>query len=71
LRHARNGLQHENGFAPSPLCEFRALVSARRLRDLKAAPEGVEIEAIEPVELTPRALRAAPLSSSVSNDDPQ
>ncbi|WP_205617524.1 DNA recombination protein RmuC [Pelomicrobium methylotrophicum] len=51
--------------------ETRVLVSARRLRDLKAAPEGVEIEAIEPVELTPRALRAAPLSSSVSNDDPQ
>ena len=35
----------------------RALVSARRLRDLKAAPEDGEIEAIEPVERTARALQ--------------
>jgi hypothetical protein len=59
LRHARNGLQHENGFALFPPYEFCAPASARRLRDLKAAPEGVEIEAIEPVERPPRALRAA------------
>jgi DNA recombination protein RmuC len=44
--------------------ETRVLVTARRLRDLKAAPEGVEIEAIEPVERTARALQALPLSSS-------
>jgi len=34
--------------------ETRLLVSARRLRGLKAAPEGVEIEAIEPIERTTR-----------------
>ncbi|HZP93100.1 MAG TPA: hypothetical protein VFB20_09480 [Burkholderiales bacterium] len=37
------------------------LVSARRLRDLKAAPEDVEIEAIEPVERTVRAPQATEL----------
>jgi len=41
--------------------ESRVLVSARKLRDLKAAPEDVEIEAIEPVERTARALQAAAL----------
>ncbi len=41
--------------------ETRVLVSARRLRDLKAAPEGVEIEAIEPIERAPRALQAPEL----------
>ncbi len=38
--------------------ETRVLVSARRLRELKAAPEGVEIEAIEPLERAPRGLQA-------------
>lgn len=38
--------------------ETRVLVSARRLRELKAAPEGVEIEAVEPVERAPRGLQA-------------
>ncbi|MGQ0752309.1 MAG: DNA recombination protein RmuC [Betaproteobacteria bacterium] len=42
--------------------ESRVLVSARRLRDLKAAPEDVEIEAIEPVERTTRALQAVELA---------
>jgi len=41
--------------------ESRVLVSARRLRDLKAAPEDVEIEAIEPVERTVRAPQATEL----------
>jgi DNA recombination protein RmuC len=45
--------------------ESRVLVSARRLRDLKAAPEGVEIEAIEPVERTTRALQVAEASVAV------
>lgn len=35
------------------------LVLARRLKDLKAAPEDVEIEAIEPVERVPRILQTA------------
>ena len=42
--------------------DSRVLVSARRLRELKAAPKGTEIETIEPVEHTARylaALRAA------------
>jgi len=39
--------------------ESRVLVSARRLRDLKAAPEGVELPAIEPVERTARTLQVA------------
>jgi len=41
------------------------LVSARRLRELKAAPEDVEIEAIEPIERTARGVHAAELSASV------
>ncbi|MGQ0525494.1 MAG: hypothetical protein ACT4P8_17745 [Betaproteobacteria bacterium] len=32
------------------------------MRDLKAAPEDVEIEAIEPVERTTRALQAVELA---------
>jgi DNA recombination protein RmuC len=39
--------------------ESRVLVSARRLRDLKAAPEGVELEPIEPVERATRALQSS------------
>ncbi len=42
--------------------ETRVLVSARRLRDLKAAPEGTTIEAIQPIDRTPRALQAPELS---------
>lgn len=42
--------------------ESRVLVSARRLRDLKAAPEDLEIETIEPVERTPRALQVQELA---------
>src|SRR5581483_4667795 len=39
--------------------ESRVLVSARRLRDLKAGSEDVEIETIEPVERTARVPQAA------------
>ncbi|MGH8256415.1 MAG: DNA recombination protein RmuC [Steroidobacteraceae bacterium] len=38
--------------------ESRVLVTARRFRDLKAAPEDTEIPAIEPVEVLPRGLQA-------------
>lgn len=38
--------------------ESRVLVSARRLRELKAGSETVDIEAIEPVERVPRGLQA-------------
>lgn len=47
--------------------ETRLLVSARRLRELKAAPEGVEIEAIEPIERTTRGAQAVELSSIQSD----
>lgn len=47
--------------------ESRVLVSARRLRDLKAAPEDVELEVIEPVERTVRGLQAVELAA-VSSD---
>jgi DNA recombination protein RmuC len=36
--------------------ETRVLVSARRFRDLKAVPDGREIEVLEPVETIPRTL---------------
>jgi DNA recombination protein RmuC len=49
--------------------ESRVLVSARRLRELKAAPEGAEIEAIEPIERAPRALQAGELSSMPSDEN--
>jgi DNA recombination protein RmuC len=39
--------------------EARVLVSARRLRDLKAAPDAVELEPIQPVERTTRPLQVA------------
>ena len=47
--------------------ESRVLVSARRLRDLKAAPEDTEIEVIEPIERTPRELQAPELLSMPSD----
>lgn len=42
--------------------ETHVLVAARRLSELKTAPEGVEIEAIEPVERTARALQVPQLA---------
>lgn len=48
--------------------ESRVLVSARRLRDLKAAPEDTEIETIEPVERTTRGLQSAALLSDPSSE---
>lgn len=38
--------------------ESRVLVTARRLHDLKAAPQDVEIDALEPVERAARTLQA-------------
>ncbi|MEW6682208.1 MAG: DNA recombination protein RmuC [Nitrospirota bacterium] len=49
--------------------ESRVLVSARRLRELKAAPEGTEIDAIEPIERTPRTLQAGELLSIPSDEN--
>jgi len=38
--------------------ESRVLVTARRFRDLKAAPEDTQIVALEPIEVLPRGLQA-------------
>jgi len=40
--------------------ESRVLVSARKLRELKAGADDVEIKAIDPLERTPRKLQAVP-----------
>jgi DNA recombination protein RmuC len=40
--------------------ETRVLVSARKLRDLKAGADDVEIKPIDPVDRTPRKLQAVP-----------
>ena len=47
--------------------ESRVLVSARRLRELKAAPDDLEIDALEQIDRTPRALQAADLVSQLSS----
>ena len=49
--------------------ESRVLVSARRLRELKAGAEGVEIEAIESVERAAQALQAPELSAIPSDEN--
>ncbi len=43
--------------------ETRVLVSARRFRDLASAPEGVDLETVEPLDHAARALQAAELTS--------
>lgn len=48
--------------------ESRVLVSARKLRDLKAGAEDVEIKSIEPVERTPRKLLAVPTLPKPGNE---
>jgi DNA recombination protein RmuC len=49
--------------------ESRVLVSARRLRELKAAPDGVEVEAIEPVERKARGLQAVELLGVAEDEE--
>jgi len=49
--------------------ESRVLVSARRLRDLKAAPEDVEIEGIEPVERVVKRLQVPEMASSLAAEE--
>lgn len=49
--------------------ESRVLVSARRLRDLKAAPEDMGIEAIGPMERTARTLQAVELALADSRGE--
>lgn len=51
--------------------ESRVLVSARRLRELKAGAEGVEIEVIEPVERMARGVQAPELSAAPSEGNEQ
>ncbi|SMH52739.1 DNA recombination protein RmuC [Azospirillum agricola] len=44
--------------------ESRVLVTARRFRDLHAAPEGAELPLLEPLDHSPRRLQAAELRAS-------
>lgn len=50
--------------------ESRVLVTARRLRELKAAPDEVEIQPLEPVEQATRALQAPELAAPVGEEAP-
>ena len=61
--HEQSPLARQSEDGPRP----RVHVLARRLRDLKVAPEDSEIEAIEPIERTARVLRAPELSSIQSD----
>ena len=45
--------------------EQRVLVTARKFRDLKVAPEGKEIRDLCPVELLPRELQAEEFIASI------
>ncbi|HEU4617856.1 MAG TPA: DNA recombination protein RmuC [Gammaproteobacteria bacterium] len=51
--------------------ESRVLVTARRLRELKAAPDAPEIETLDPIESRPRALKAPELSEGVAELEPE
>ena len=57
--HEQSLLAKQSEDGPRP----RVLVSARKLRDLKVAPEDGEIEAIEPIERTARVLQKPELSA--------
>ncbi|MBI2226324.1 MAG: hypothetical protein HYU44_15565 [Betaproteobacteria bacterium] len=48
--------------------ESRVLVSARRLRELEAAPEGIEIEVAAPIDHTTRVLLAPDLSQTPADE---
>ena len=48
--------------------ESRVLVSARRFKELGAAPASVAIEVVEPVEKTARALKVLDISTAASKD---
>jgi DNA recombination protein RmuC len=48
--------------------ESRVLVSARKFRDLKVAPEGKELREPVAVELAPRGVQAPELLAVVSKD---
>ena len=48
--------------------ESRVLVSARRFKELGAAPASVAIELVEPVEKTARALKVLDISTAASKD---
>lgn len=44
--------------------ESRVLASARKFRDLESAPEGIEIDTLDPLDHLPRALQAPELTVS-------
>jgi len=60
-----------NSNSATSTLESRVLVSARRLRELKAGAEDVEIEVIEPVERAARGVQAPVLSSIPSSETEQ
>jgi len=51
--------------------ELRVLVSARRLRELEAAPGDIEIEVASPIDHTARLLQAPELASMPSSGNAQ
>jgi len=48
--------------------ESRVLVSARRFKDLGAAPASIAIDVVEPVEKTARSLKVLDISTAASKD---
>lgn len=66
-RSLRQTVEHFNRSVGS--LEGRVLPSARRLETLGAAPDGAELEAMEPVEAEPRILQAPELAGSVEDPD--
>lgn len=49
--------------------ESRVLVSARKFRDLESAPEGIEIDAPDPLDHSPRTLQAPELTALVAGEN--
>jgi len=61
---ARGDVLQRSVAARSGADRARVLVTARRFRDLKAAPEDTQIVALEPIEVLPRALQAPEMTDA-------
>jgi DNA recombination protein RmuC len=66
-RSLRQTVEHFNRSVGS--LEGRVLPSARRLETLGAAPDGAELETMEPVEAEPRILQAPELTGPAVDTD--